>query len=325
MKLRALHARIGIRSRVAIAIIIALVSLQALAVMHVLLLSNRTMPFVSIGWLSNAANSLAETAFALPPDQRRAALRSLPAAQSLEIDWQQNALLLEPGGALDRISLQLKRTIEDKAEGAIRSVQIDMAADLQPMPFRLLDYRVIPEDYDLRAARPLAASSETDFLIPGLFRIGLQGPDGSWIVLSAIPPSIWAWPLTPLIGGGILIVILSTLTTRRILAPFQRLADAAERFGTERAAVPISTENLGELAPIAQSYNAMLQRLKRFVDDRTQMLAAISHDLRTSLTRPCQPGPAQGDERDRGLPHRGARRACGPLRERCLRSYPHRL
>ena len=49
--------------------------------------------------------------------------------------------------------------------------------------------------------------------------------------------------------------------------------------------MPVSTTGLGEFTAIADAFNNMQARLKRFVDERTQILAAVSHDLRTSLTR----------------------------------------
>lgn len=60
---------------------------------------------------------------------------------------------------------------------------------------------------------------------------------------------------------------------------------AANRIGAAREVLPMSKEGLYEFAAVAQSFEDMQRRLLRFVDERTQMLAAISHDLRSSLTR----------------------------------------
>ena len=60
---------------------------------------------------------------------------------------------------------------------------------------------------------------------------------------------------------------------------------AAERLGTDVNAPPIPEKGSLELRRATRVFNTMQQRLQRYVDDRTRMLAAISHDLRTSLTR----------------------------------------
>jgi signal transduction histidine kinase len=65
----------------------------------------------------------------------------------------------------------------------------------------------------------------------------------------------------------------------------QQLSAAAERLGRERSTTTIPEMRIPEYKAIADSFNDMQMRLKRFVDERTQMLAAISHDLNTPLTR----------------------------------------
>jgi signal transduction histidine kinase len=75
------------------------------------------------------------------------------------------------------------------------------------------------------------------------------------------------------------------LTSRRIVAPISRFARAAERFGVDASAPAIVESGPYELRKAARAFNLMQERLKRFVHDRTQMLAAMSHDLRTPLNR----------------------------------------
>jgi signal transduction histidine kinase len=60
---------------------------------------------------------------------------------------------------------------------------------------------------------------------------------------------------------------------------------AARRLGSEREPTPIETAHLREYAAIGEAMNEMQVRIKDFVDERTQILAAVSHDLRTALTR----------------------------------------
>jgi len=79
--------------------------------------------------------------------------------------------------------------------------------------------------------------------------------------------------------------ILSLWFARRLSYGLARFAAAAEEFGRSAEAPPLPETGPVELGLATQAFNRMQERLRRFVHDRTQMLAAISHDLRTPLTR----------------------------------------
>jgi len=78
---------------------------------------------------------------------------------------------------------------------------------------------------------------------------------------------------------------LSLWFARRLSHGLARFADAAEEFGRSAEAPPLPETGPVELNQATGAFNLMQERLQRFVHDRTQMLAAISHDLRTPLTR----------------------------------------
>lgn len=100
------------------------------------------------------------------------------------------------------------------------------------------------------------------------------------------PPLQWAWPSVLSLGlSAVAIVVIVSLTVGRITGPLRRLAAAADRFGRggdDDAALPETGP--AEARRLIGAFNAMRARLSRFVADRTQMLAAISHDLRTPIT-----------------------------------------
>jgi len=75
------------------------------------------------------------------------------------------------------------------------------------------------------------------------------------------------------------------LFARRITAPLRSFADAAERLGRDPSASTTVQGGSAEIGRAAAAFNQMQARLKRYVDDRTAMIGAISHDLRTPLTR----------------------------------------
>jgi signal transduction histidine kinase len=72
---------------------------------------------------------------------------------------------------------------------------------------------------------------------------------------------------------------------RRLALPVEALADAAERLGRDPSAPPPSIEGPAEVGRAADAFRQMQARLQAYVADRTKMLGAIAHDLRTPLTR----------------------------------------
>jgi len=83
--------------------------------------------------------------------------------------------------------------------------------------------------------------------------------------------------------GTVLVVAL--WGARRTARPLEHFAEAANRFGMDVAAPPLDEHGSYELRRAIGAFNRMQERLRRLVEDRTMMLAAVSHDLRTMLTR----------------------------------------
>jgi signal transduction histidine kinase len=116
--------------------------------------------------------------------------------------------------------------------------------------------------------------------------VDITSPDG-WSVSFIIPnfpmeTASMLWRLGPLF---VVIALLSVWTARRLAAPIRDFAGAAERFGVDMAAPPLTVRGPHELRMAIRAFNLMQERLQRFLEDRTQMLAAISHDLRAPLAR----------------------------------------
>jgi signal transduction histidine kinase len=80
-------------------------------------------------------------------------------------------------------------------------------------------------------------------------------------------------------------IVVSIWMAHRIAAPIRDFGRAAERLGVDLTAPPLTERGPQELRATIQTFNRMQDRLRRFLEDRTQMLAAISHDLRAPLTR----------------------------------------
>ncbi|SMH55371.1 ATP-binding protein [Azospirillum agricola] len=120
-------------------------------------------------------------------------------------------------------------------------------------------------------------------------RLSIQLGDGSWLTFTGGDPLEGPFRVIRFVlwmGALVAVILVSSLwAARRFTAPLAGFAAAAERLGVDAEAPPLPEAGPRELRAATRAFNRMQARLARFVADRTQMLAAISHDLRTPLTR----------------------------------------
>jgi signal transduction histidine kinase len=125
--------------------------------------------------------------------------------------------------------------------------------------------------------------------IEGDFVAGVRGGDGRWTVVAprAEPfPNRWQRQVALWFLLSLAIVSpLAWLFAQRIVRPLAGFARAAETLGRDPAATILPLSGPAEIGRAAHAFNQMRNRLRAFVDDRTAMVGAISHDLRTPLTR----------------------------------------
>lgn len=123
----------------------------------------------------------------------------------------------------------------------------------------------------------------------GALQVWIQLSDGSWLAIFIRSETVGALATGRLlIALAVLAIGASTLAvwaSRRLTAPLARFAEAAERLGTDVQSAPMAESGPSEIRRAAGAFNRMQDRIRRFVEDRTLMLAAVSHDLRTLLTR----------------------------------------
>ncbi len=187
------------------------------------------------------------------------------------------------------------QTPEEKA-WALRMAQDQFLLEMKLEPGGVLARRkrinvLGPMDDDLEAA--LGEKMHVPFTMdwsynPQTVLIRLQLPDG---VLDVEAPRkrlatgtlflFVGW----LVGSALLLFLIAALFMRNQVRAIRRLARSAEAFGMGRDVPQIRPEGASEVRQAAAAFNRMQERIRRFLAQRTEMLAGVSHDLRTPLTR----------------------------------------
>ena len=121
-------------------------------------------------------------------------------------------------------------------------------------------------------------------------KMGIELPDGAKISARFSPKSnglpFWSGPwIMTLLFMVISLTLLGLWAARALTAPLSSFARAAEDFSLDGTAAPLPERGPEEIRSVARALNRMRERIKALIDDRTRMLAAISHDLRTPITR----------------------------------------
>jgi signal transduction histidine kinase len=132
--------------------------------------------------------------------------------------------------------------------------------------------------------------------------MGMMGPSAELVALDvAIPLSTGEWlsfstalpEATPILSRqfivsmlvmALVIVVAAVWAAKRVTAPLGTLAAAAQRLGKDVSVPPIPETGTIETRQASRAFNDMQSRLRELVENRTRLLAAISHDLRTPLT-----------------------------------------
>jgi signal transduction histidine kinase len=141
--------------------------------------------------------------------------------------------------------------------------------------------RKVVEYYPAGSTRPEAA-------LQGQFRIAIHDTDG-WLLVEPADQRLLAtrerqFLLLFLLSALAMLPIAWTFA-RRLAQPFESFADAAEAIGRDPRAPAPEVRGPAEVERAADAFRQMQKRLQAYVTDRTQMLGAIAHDLRTPLTR----------------------------------------
>jgi signal transduction histidine kinase len=240
---------------------IALLVVAGIAVAHVvataafLLLHESQNPDTLPGVAASRLGTLVRLLDTVEPAARPALLasgRSLPLIQVEDWDGQ------VPSGAKPVAELPVIRRLRN---GAGRPITIT----------------------DLSDAEPGRAGHD------GRLHVGIATPSGA-LLRATLPNDPLRAPkqgalIFTVVFLALTLALLSVWATRALTAPLKRLAGAAEAFGTRDDHVALPEAGPREVVAVSRALDRMRARVRRLIDDRTQMLAAISHDLRTPITR----------------------------------------
>ena len=122
------------------------------------------------------------------------------------------------------------------------------------------------------------------------FGFSMQLDERSWLnMVYAKPASLIQTTLTPGYYAALVITVLifafvALFVARRISRPLRDLAKSAERLGRGEELEMLREEGPDDIRSTVAAFNRMQVRLRRFLQDRTRVLAAIGHDLRTPIT-----------------------------------------
>ncbi|HEV2531743.1 sensor histidine kinase [Phenylobacterium sp.] len=184
------------------------------------------------------------------------------------------------GGPLDpRVAPKLRGDLA-KAMG-VAPEQVFIGIDRNPFSDRRV-LRTIRDRLERQGVR------EEHFLVAP-FEVAVKRPDGRWTEVRPQPAfGLDAWQQR--IGiwfvlSALAMAPVSFVFARRLSAPIRLFADAAERLGRDPHAPPLAMRGSAEIGVAVAAFNDMQERLRRYVEDRTAMVGAIAHDLRTPLTR----------------------------------------
>jgi len=117
--------------------------------------------------------------------------------------------------------------------------------------------------------------------------VALRLSGGQWLNVQRVlhpPVPELLWPLGVSLGlSALAVAVAAAIAVRRIVRPLNTLSDAVERLGRGETVATLPAEGPADVQRTTAAFNVMAERLTRFVADRTRMLAAIAHDLRTPI------------------------------------------
>lgn len=237
-----------------------------------------------IASIVNLLDSLDET-----ERQRLVTALDLPPTRlSLDLPWQTETAPDE------RYHTTLFRALLKRQLGPNRPFQLEINDDLPPPPPpgerpRWLGPDQMPPPPRDWAERPPRWRARAMMMGLRNFVVQVRLRDGATVTFQQVlPEEVIAWPARLLLILLVLLVsvaVLAALAVRALIRPLAVLADAASELGRDIRRPSLDESGPLEVGRAARAFNTMQERLIRYIEDRNRILAALSHDLKTPITR----------------------------------------
>jgi signal transduction histidine kinase len=206
--------------------------------------------------VADRLDSAMDALSALPPSDREAAARALSSA-SFRITWNVTSLV-DDNSAHDAGLQELRRRL------------FELAPELSGHNLHLRW-----DEHSFGVARSVLLGAA-------------ELADRSYFIFSAaiIPAAVPSLPGAVFVASVLFasVIVVAVFVLYTINAPLRRLADAAHRYGHDES-VLLPERGPLEIVEVERAFNAMQNRIHQLITDRTQALAAVSHDLRTPIAR----------------------------------------
>ncbi|MFO7483138.1 ATP-binding protein [Oceanibaculum nanhaiense] len=278
-------SRLRLAPRIILVIVGGLLAVKAVDKAMPLLIRPPEIMFFDQDWLLDNLRDIHDRSVATPAAERAALLQDLPVRRWLDIaplsappDFPDTSRL----GAFTVLHLQIvDRLGLEPQDVLLKADELD-DPEYSPRPLVI----ILPE---LPTVMTDVLDDRHSNMLSSDLRIAFRIGPAEWLLITPHGDGqetvrMIRNMLLPLLAV-VMIGLLSVWVARGIVRPLDDLVAAAEKLGRDRELSLVGNFNAPELQAIGNSFNAMQRRLKQFVDDRLQMIAAISHDLRTPLTR----------------------------------------
>ncbi|WP_375551436.1 ATP-binding protein [Rhodophyticola porphyridii] len=267
----------SLRSQLLILIMAALVVAQAISLW--LFVDERSLAiraalgFEAAGRAANVARLLEEA----PPDLQASILRAAD-SPLVRFDLSDTPSVTEPDHHhAAAVEARVRALLGDSYSRDIRVRLDDIETPVLPLP------NLSPEMAEMHRSMMQGETAALEMTLS----IALAG--GRWLNVGTRferPPLQWPLfsTLTFALTAALMLITMCWFLVTRLTGPLRKLAGAAERLGRGEDAVPLPLVGPEEVEDLTRAFNQMQDRLTRFVADRTRVLAAVGHDLRSPLT-----------------------------------------
>ena len=228
-------------------------------------------------------------------------------------DWQQRIIAASNDPSFTASISDVPIVTDDSNSSVALSVRDYLAAQLtsagqhlpQPRVATLATENVASDPHPEDAARSHRHGASHMGLGRSVDALQVSMPlkDGDWLSFVAQFPSETSSTSRQLLVAmaimSFVILGLSAWLVRSVVRPLDELATAADRFEKDLSAPPMPVNGTHETRQAAQAFNSMQSKLRELIENRTRLLAAISHDLRTPLTTLRLRAENHSDDEDR--------------------------